>query len=314
MPFAYCKIVEHFTDAKTVVAFVSVGHSTASVCIAAFTSSGAELLAEVSDPDLGGRDMDVLIAQHFAKIFEKQHGINPLENIKAKLKLEDQAERTKKILSANSETSFAVECLLEDRDISGLITRELFEELCAASFKPALVKLLQQAVAISEVRDGCLVAYACIAFVEAVGGCTRIPWVQRCVSEVFGKEISRTLAGDECVARGCALQAAMASLHFKVKEFDFAEKLWRPICIRWTGEAPVAIASCSQQQEQQQQQQTEGAAVASCQEIELPIGTPTNTMRKITFIRSCPLELHATYKDLEGKTRAADLGNAFFIS
>lgn len=122
MPFAYCKIVEvrrsslrdvclhanmhiyiyvcvaaaaldyglyrrqHFTDAKTVVAFVSVGHSTASVCIAAFTSSGAELLAEVSDPDLGGRDMDVLIAQHFAKIFEKQHGINPLENIKAKLK------------------------------------------------------------------------------------------------------------------------------------------------------------------------------------------------------------------------------------
>ena len=111
-----------------------------------------------------------------------------------------------------------------------------------------------------------------------------------------------------------ARQAAMASLHFKVKEFDFAEKLWRPICIRWTGEAPVAIASCSQQQEQQQQQQTEGAAVASCQEIELPIGTPTNTMRKITFIRSCPLELHATYKDLEGKTRAADLGNAFFIS
>ena len=65
------------------------------------------------------------------------------------LRLEDQAERTKKILSANSETSFAVECLLEDRDISGLITRELFEELCAASFKPALVKLLQQAVAIS---------------------------------------------------------------------------------------------------------------------------------------------------------------------
>lgn len=61
----------------------------------------------------------------------------------------------------------------------------------------------------------CCVALCCccegldvseIAFVEAVGGCTRIPWVQRCVSEVFGKEISRTLAGDECVARGCALQ------------------------------------------------------------------------------------------------------------
>lgn len=77
---------QHFTDARTIVAFVSLGHSSASVCIAAFTSAGAEILAEVVDPDLGGRDMDFLIAQHFAGIFEKQHGMNPLENIKAKLK------------------------------------------------------------------------------------------------------------------------------------------------------------------------------------------------------------------------------------
>ena len=77
---------QHFTDSRTIVAFVSIGHATASVCIAAFTSAGAEIMAEVSNPDLGGRDMDLLIAQHFAKIFEKQHGVNPLENIKAKLK------------------------------------------------------------------------------------------------------------------------------------------------------------------------------------------------------------------------------------
>lgn len=51
-----------------------------------------------------------------------------------------------------------------------------------------------------------------VAFVEAVGGCTRIPWVQRCISEAFGKEISRTLAGDECVARGCALQVRFCRL------------------------------------------------------------------------------------------------------
>lgn len=64
-------------------------------------------------------------------------------------RLEDQAERTKKILSANSETTFAIECLMEDRDLSGLITRELFEELCANTFKPSLLKLLQQALNIS---------------------------------------------------------------------------------------------------------------------------------------------------------------------
>lgn len=64
-------------------------------------------------------------------------------------RLEDQAERTKKVLSANSETTFAVECLMEDHDLSGLITRELFEELCAESFKPALLKLLHQALSVS---------------------------------------------------------------------------------------------------------------------------------------------------------------------
>lgn len=64
-------------------------------------------------------------------------------------RLEEQAERTKKVLSANSETTFSVECLLEDRDISGVITRDLFEELCAETFKPRLVQLLQQAIALS---------------------------------------------------------------------------------------------------------------------------------------------------------------------
>ncbi|KAL8274732.1 hypothetical protein Esti_001337 [Eimeria stiedai] len=304
---------QHFTDAKTIVAFVSVGHATASVFIASFTSAGAEVLAEVSNPDLGGRDMDFLIAQHFAGVFEKQHGVNPLENVKAKLKLEDQAERTKKVLSANSETTFAVECLMEEQDISGLITRELFEELCADSFKPALVKLLHQGLSLSGLEP------ADIAFVEAVGGCTRIPWVQRCISEAFGKEISRTLAGDECVARGCALQAAMASLHFKVKEFDFGEKLWHPIKISWSGEAPVSVSACTQQQQQQEQQQQQqhadspvSAAAASsasgCQEIELPIGSPTNTLRKITFLRDSSFELRVAYKDLGRECRAADLG------
>ncbi|KAL8445749.1 hypothetical protein Emag_005023 [Eimeria magna] len=323
---------QHFTDAKTIVAFVSVGHATASVSIASFTSAGAEVLAEVSNPDLGGRDMDFLIAQHFAGVFEKQHGMNPLESIKAKLKYLSKslnnnyfdktplqegvpAERTKKVLSANSETTFAVECLMEEQDISGLITRELFEELCADSFKPALVKLLHQALSLSGLEPGD------IAFVEAVGGCTRIPWVQRCISEAFGKEISRTLAGDECVARGCALQAAMASLHFKVKEFDFGEKLWHPIKISWAGEAPVSVSACTQQQQEQQDQQQQqqqqadspvSAAAASpspsSQEIELPIGSPTNTLRKITFHRDSSFELRVAYKDLGRDCRAADLG------
>lgn len=77
---------QHFSDEKTVVAFVSVGHAAASVSIAAFTSAGGEVLSQVSNPDLGGRDLDRLIAEHFAKAFERQHGTNPMNSLKARLK------------------------------------------------------------------------------------------------------------------------------------------------------------------------------------------------------------------------------------
>ena len=99
----------------------------------------------------------------------------------------------------------------------------------------------------------------------------------------------------------------MASLHFKVKEFDFGEKLWHPISITWSGEAPVSVASCTQQR-------AEGAPTkeaeppSSCQEIEISAGTPTNTLRKITFLRSGTFDLRVAYKDLSKENRAADLG------
>ncbi|XP_026191762.1 heat shock protein 105 kDa [Cyclospora cayetanensis] len=293
---------QHFSDAKTIVAFVSIGHSTASVCISSFTSSGAEVLAQVSNPDLGGRDMDLLIAEHFAKAFEKKHGMNPMTNVKAKLKLEDQAERAKKILSANIETTFAVECLMDEKDWSGPITRKLFEELCQDTFKPLLLKLLQQAITLSGVDS------ADIAHVEAIGGCTRIPWIQRCISEAFGKGISRTLVGDECVARGCALQAAMASLHFKVREFDFSEKLWYPLSITWSGEGPLSVSSCTQPQPADGTACSDSLPPVGSHEIELPVGTPTNSLRKITFLRSGSFDLRVAYKDLGRDCKAADLG------
>jgi heat shock protein 4 len=53
-----------------------------------------------------------------------------------------------------------------------------------------------------------------IDFVELVGEATRIPIFQKQVEEVFGKEPSRTLNSTDCIARGCALQAAMLSPNF----------------------------------------------------------------------------------------------------
>lgn len=51
--------------------------------------------------------------------------------------------------------------------------------------------------------------------VELVGGCSRIPAVQRILAQYFGREPSRTLNAKEAVSRGCALQCAMLSPSFK---------------------------------------------------------------------------------------------------
>lgn len=61
-------------------------------------------------------------------------------------RLEDQANKAKKILSANLETGFHVECLVEDQDCSGLLTRDVFEDLCSKTLALKLQKLLQSAL------------------------------------------------------------------------------------------------------------------------------------------------------------------------
>ncbi|PFH37541.1 DnaK family protein [Besnoitia besnoiti] len=302
---------QHFAaDRPHIVAFVGVGHSCASACIAAFWADRMRILAEVSDPELGGRDMDYEIVRHFATAFENKTKLNPLASLKARLKLEDQANKAKKILSANSETSFHVECLMEDEDCSGLLTRDAFEELCAQRLVPRLEALLQAALDKSGLKKEDLMS------VEIVGGGTRIPWVQRCITNTYGLELSRTLAADETVARGCALQAAMASSSFKVKEYGFGERTLHPICLTWAeGEQPVAVQPLSSSGHPLQDSAEVAGGVETIQGqapsgepcILIPAGSDTNTIRKITFLRNGPFTLKAQYADLPAGSPAAQL-------
>ncbi|PHJ24781.1 hypothetical protein CSUI_001370 [Cystoisospora suis] len=304
---------QHFSpDHPHIAAFVNVGHSTSSCCIAAFWSDRLRILAEVSDNELGGRDMDYEIMKHFASEFEKKTQTNPLATLKARLKLEDQANKAKKILSANLETGFHVECLVEDQDCSGLLTRDVFEDLCSQTLAPKLQKLLQSALEKSGLKSK-----EEVASVEIAGGCTRIPWVQRCISSVFGLDLSRTLAGDETVARGCALQAAMASASFRVKEFGFGERLQYPICITWDGERvedrPSAVQTLTGQghyiipeAEGGGLQTLSSSSGSSCCYM-IPPGAETDTIRKFTFLRSSSFTVKASYADLPPGSPQAQL-------
>merc|ERR1719482_1171015 len=76
--------------------------------------------------------------------------------------------------------------------------------------------------------------------VEIIGGASRVPWVKAMCSEAFGgKELSTTLNADECVAKGCALQAAILSPNYKVREFKVEEKVPYAVSVSWTGSGSV---------------------------------------------------------------------------
>ena len=72
-----------------------------------------------------------------------------------------------------------------------------------------------------------------IEAVEVVGGSTRIPVIKSMITKVFEKEVSTTLNADEAVARGCALQCAMLSPTFRVREFAVTDSTPYPVVLTW---------------------------------------------------------------------------------
>lgn len=83
-----------------------------------------QVLAVTSDPNLGGRDFDLALTNHFAEDFKKRYKIDVKSNTRALIRLRDECEKLKKLMSANSTgIPLNIECLMEDKDVSGRFSR-----------------------------------------------------------------------------------------------------------------------------------------------------------------------------------------------
>ncbi|KAK2387239.1 heat shock protein 70 (Hsp 70) family protein [Trifolium repens] len=200
-------------DGSTYVAFIDIGHCDTQVCIAAFEFGQMKILSHAFDRSLGGRDFDEVLFTHFAEKFKEQYSIDVFSNAKACIRLRAACEKLKKVLSANPEAPLNIECLMDEKDVKGFITREEFENL-AAGLLERISEPCNKALA-----DAGLVAEK-IASVELVGSGSRIPAVSTLLSSLFKREPSRKLNASECVARGCALQCAMLSPTYRVREYE----------------------------------------------------------------------------------------------
>ncbi|XP_073676662.1 heat shock 70 kDa protein 4-like [Garra rufa] len=214
-----------------IVVFVDIGHSSYQVSVCAFNKGKLKILATAFDPEMGGKDFDEQLVKHFCQEFAVKYKLDVKTKPRALVRLYQECEKLKKLMSANSsDLPLNIECFMNDIDVTGKLNRGQFEEMCAdvlARVEPPLRSIMEQA---HLKKDD-------IHAVEIVGGASRMPAVKERITKFFGKEPSTTLNADEAVARGCALQCAILSPAFKVREFSITEVVPFPISLKWNSAA-----------------------------------------------------------------------------
>jgi L1 cell adhesion molecule like protein len=187
---------------KNVLIF-DLGGGTFDVSILSIEDGIFEVKSTAGDTHLGGEDFDNRIVDHFVKEFQRKHKKDITGNKRALRRLRTACERAKRTLSASAQASIEIDSLYEGIDFYSSITRARFEELCADLFRGTLdpvEKALRDAkMDKSDIDD-----------VVLVGGSTRIPKVQKLLSDFFnGKDLNKSINPDEAVAYGAAVQAAI---------------------------------------------------------------------------------------------------------
>uniref|UniRef100_A0A7N8XAV2 Heat shock protein 4a n=1 Tax=Mastacembelus armatus TaxID=205130 RepID=A0A7N8XAV2_9TELE len=221
-----------------IVVFVDLGHSGYQVSVCAFNKGKLKILATAFDSELGGKDFDDILVNHFCEQFGKKYKLDVKSKPRALVRLYQECEKLKKLMSANSsDLPLNIECFMNDIDVSSTLNRGHFEEMCAellAKVEGPLRSVMEQAKLKKE--D--------IYAVEIVGGASRMPAIKERISRFFGKELSTTLNADEAVARGCALQCAILSPAFKVREFSITDVVPYSISLKWNSAAEDGVSDC----------------------------------------------------------------------
>ena len=255
-------------DAPLNTAFVDVGHSALQVCITAFKKGQMSILSQTFDRTLGGGSFDNILFEHFCQQFMANQKLDVKSNARASLRLRKELVKVKKVLSANSSASFALECLMDDKDVKGKITREEFEAL-SETFISKIIEPCKKAV------EEAGLSVDQVTHIELVGSGSRVPAVAAKISEFFGREVSRNLNVSECVSKGCALQCAMLSPVFRVRDYDIQDICLHDINFSWKKEASEEIVS---------------SAV-------FPKGNSVPSIKMLTFLRNEPFFIEAGYGD-----------------
>ncbi|KAH8704247.1 molecular chaperone Hsp70 [Talaromyces proteolyticus] len=186
------------------VLIFDLGGGTFDVSLLTIEEGIFEVKATAGDTHLGGEDFDSRLVNHFANEFKRKYKKDLTTNARALRRLRTACERAKRTLSSSAQTSIEIDSLFEGIDFYTSITRARFEELCQDLFRSTMEP-------VERVLRDAKVDKSSVHEIVLVGGSTRIPKIQKLVSDFFNKEPNKSINPDEAVAYGAAVQAAILS-------------------------------------------------------------------------------------------------------
>ncbi len=167
-----------------------------------------EVLSTNGDTFLGGEDFDLRLIDYFVEQFKNESGFDLKSDALALQRLKEAAEKAKIELSSSEQTEVNLPYITADssgpKHFVHKITRakleSLVEDLVDKSLEPLKLALKDAKISKDEISE-----------ILLVGGQTRMPLVQKKVSEFFGKDPRKDLNPDEAVAVGAAIQGSVLS-------------------------------------------------------------------------------------------------------
>ncbi|CUX96661.1 molecular chaperone DnaK [Candidatus Doolittlea endobia] len=165
-----------------------------------------EVLATNGDTHLGGEDFDSRLINYLVDEFKKDQGVDLRNDSLAMQRLKEAAEKAKIELSSAQQSDVNLPYITADvsgpKHMNLKVTRakleSLVEKLVNRTLEPLKVALKDASLSVSDIKD-----------VILVGGQTRMPLVQKRVTDFFGKEPRKDVNPDEAVAIGAAVQGGV---------------------------------------------------------------------------------------------------------
>ena len=195
-------------DEESHILVYDLGGGTFDITLLEMFDGVLEVKASSGDNQLGGKDFDECLIDHFCKEFRKQHRIDPATDAGVIVRLKTEAENCKKALSESNSYRVILPALMKkSNEPIGLditVTRDQFEDMTAhlleRTHHPIDTVLSDAGLSPSEIDK-----------VILVGGSTRMPMVAKDLEAYLNVPVSTAVNPDFAVAEGAAVQAAIIS-------------------------------------------------------------------------------------------------------